>query len=152
MSTLRESAIGLLGLASLLAGCQRAEVLRTPHRNVAQPRAQVASAWPPLPGAGYISGRAATAADVRSGNAVFAACVGVVGQPLHIAIPQYGLWHDPLTDSIKRVIVVEAEWFQGDSMFGLRQIPNGKDAMATIANLTLLGQAPPAPGGSTSLQ
>lgn len=150
MSTVRKSAIGLLGSASLLTGCQRAKVLRTPHQEAAQPgRAQVATDWPPLPSTGYLSGRVATAADVQSGNAVFAACVGVVGQPLHIAIPQYGLWHDPLTDRIERVFVVEAEWFQGDSMFGLRQIPTGKDAMATIADLKLLGQTPPAPAGST---
>ena len=153
MSTLRQSAIGLLGLASLLGGSQRASGLRTPHQKAAQPgRAQVATAWPSLPRTGYLSGRVATAADVRSGNAVFAACVGVVGQPLHIAIPQYGLWHDPLTDSVERVLVVEAEWFEGDSMFGLRQIPSGKAAMAAIANLTLLGQTPPAVAGSTSLQ
>ncbi len=149
MSALRKGAIGLLGLATSFAGCHRARVLRAGHQNAAVPsQAQVATAWPPLPTTGYISGRVATAADVQRGNAVFAACVGVVGQTLHFAIPQYALWHDPLSDSIKRVFVVEAEWFEGDSMFGLRQIPSGKDAMATIADVQLLGQTPPAPAGS----
>ena len=148
MLTLRDSAIGLLALASALAGCHRAKVLRAPQQTAAQPsQAQVVTSWPPLPTTGYIRGRVATAADVESGNAVFAACVGEVGQPLHFAIPQYGLWHDPVTGRVEPVIVVEAEWFEGDSMFGLRQIPTGKDAMATIADLQLLGQTLPAPPG-----
>ncbi len=150
MATLRKGVIGLLGLATSLAGCHRAGAPRAGRQNAfVEPQAQAAAAWPRLPTTGYIAGRVATSADIRKGDAVFAACVGVVGRTLDVAIPQYGLWHDPLTDSIRRVFVVEAEWFQGDSMFGLRQIPSGKDAMATIADLQLLGQTPPAPAGSS---
>ncbi len=116
------------------------------RRIAAAPRVYHLSApvvWPPLPTTGFISDRVAMARDVTAGDAVFAACVGKAGRPLHVAIPQYALWRDSATGTVKPVIVVEAELFDGDSMFGLRQIPGGASAMARVSDLELLGRSRP---------
>ncbi len=151
MTTLVRRAIWLAAAAAMLTGCGHRARATARLRGAAQVyRLDAPVAWPPLPTTGYIKDRVARATDVTAGNAVFAACVGVVGQPLHVAIPQYALWHDAATDSVKPVFVVEAEFFEGDSMFGLRQIPSGRDAMATSGDLELLGQARPAPAADHS--
>lgn len=155
MATRYPRATALAAIAALVAGCGGGVPPTRATASAAQRhRWHAPSDWPPLPTTRYIRGRVATATDVSVGNAVFSACVGVVGRALHVTIPQYALWRDPATDSIKPVFIVEAELFEGDSMFGLRQIPSGKDAMATSADLELLGQTPPGvrPAGSAARQ
>ncbi|MFZ1989346.1 MAG: hypothetical protein WAW96_06185, partial [Alphaproteobacteria bacterium] len=83
--------------------------------------AAAASAWPPLPRSGFISGRAATAEDVGAGNAVFVAAVGgvVIGKPLTISIPQYVYFTDKQGNRIP-AILVQAEEARGIQMCGVR--------------------------------
>ncbi len=149
MPGLLRSALWLVTIAAFGAGCGRGTARQHESPGTTHVfRSHLPAAWPALPTSGYISGRVATAADVSAGKAVFSECVGVVGRPLHVAIPQYALWRDPATDSIRPVVVVEAELFDGDSMFGLRRIPGRGDAMAKAADLELLGPMPPAAAAS----
>src|SRR5258705_5633859 len=76
--------------------------------------------WPPLPGQGFIVGRAATKGDVDAGNAVFVAADGdrIIGVPRFMEIPQYAYF----VDNGKRVpaIILQAEEVQGQTLLGAR--------------------------------
>jgi hypothetical protein len=67
-------------------------------------------AWPDLPNHGYVSGRTSTVADVKAGNAAFAA-LGKNGEglstPLQMKIPQYALHLDKGVEV--PIIVIQAE-------------------------------------------
>jgi hypothetical protein len=109
--------------------------------------------WPPLPKQGFISGRAATPADVAAGNAVFSATVGggAVGKstPLRIKIPQYAYYKEGSTKI--PVVVLQAERVdirkesgevvQMTSVGALK--PDGKKVIGLLTSFELLGQVPP---------
>jgi hypothetical protein len=109
--------------------------------------------WPPLPKQGFISGRAATPADLAAGNAVFSAAVGggAVGKstPLRIKIPQYAYYKEGGTKI--RVVVLQAERVdirkesgeivQMTSVGALK--PDGKKVIGLLTSFELLGQVPP---------
>jgi hypothetical protein len=99
-----------------------------------------AEAWPPLPSTGFITGRAAVAADVEKGNAIF---VGVkqgksVGKPIAVPLPQYGI----LTVPNLPVIVVQAEEVDGEKLFGTRDFAGG-EYVVKAEHLKLLGTKKP---------
>ncbi|HEY2529863.1 MAG TPA: hypothetical protein VGJ20_18305 [Xanthobacteraceae bacterium] len=109
--------------------------------------------WPPLPKQGFISGRAATPADVAAGNAIFSATVGggAVGKstPLRIKIPQYAYYKEGGTKI--PVVVLQAERVdirkesgevvQMTSVGALK--PDGKKVIGLLTSFELLGQVPP---------
>ena len=96
---------------------------------------------PQLPSAGYLSGRAATNADVEAGQAVFS-MDGKSEGALPIAIPQYALWTDE-NGAEHPVVVVQAEKAPGGlEIVGLLR-QDGSYAAATMAELKLLGAAKP---------
>ncbi len=97
--------------------------------------------WPPLPNKGFISGRAATTADVSAGNAAFVAMVGgvVIGKPMTITIPQYAYYINGKKKA--PVIVIQAEEAQGSKMIGARYL-DGTEAVGMITDFELLGAKP----------
>jgi hypothetical protein len=102
--------------------------------------AVAAEAWPPLPSTGFITGRAAVAADVEKGNAIF---VGMkqgkpVGKPIAVPLPQYGI----LTVPNLPVIVVQAEDVDGEKLFGTRDFAGG-EYVVKQEHLKLLGTKKP---------
>ena len=102
-----------------------------------------ANTWPPLPSVGFLSGRPATKADVRDGNAVFVAeREGVpVGEPLAIEIPQYAVHVDVESGVRTPVIVVQAERAGGIGMIGYRTLAK-QDGVGTLPEFELLGRTP----------
>jgi hypothetical protein len=95
--------------------------------------------WPQLPSSGFLSGRAATNADVEAGQAVFS-MDGKSEGALPIAIPQYALWTDE-SGAAHPVVVVQAEKAPGGlEIVGLLH-RDGSHAAATMAELGLLGTA-----------
>lgn len=99
----------------------------------------MASDWPPLPSKGFVTGRAATFADVKNGDAVFVAAVKgiIIGKPLPVQIPQYAI----LRETAQRVIVIQAEEANGLKMIGVRTV-DGKYAVVTDSDLQWLGVNP----------
>ncbi|MEM7412106.1 MAG: hypothetical protein AAF430_17900 [Myxococcota bacterium] len=104
-----------------------------------------ASGWPVLPSSGFIVGRAASMADVESGDAVFVAQVGesIIGVPLDLQIPQYAYLTDAGGSDRIRVIIVQAENAGGTDMIGYLQIDDGSQGVGTLAEFELLGIIPP---------
>ena len=100
--------------------------------------------WPSLPSQGFITGRAATQADVNAGKAAFVAQVGntIIGKPLPIAIPQYAYF----TDGANKVpvIIIQAEEAQGQKLIGARRA-NGTDVVGVLTDFELLGNVRPKP-------
>ncbi|MEH6420082.1 hypothetical protein [Pseudomonas sp. CGJS7] len=100
------------------------------------------TSWPPLPASGFITGRAATQADVRSGQAAFALAQGPVpvSTPLPLKIPQYAY----LDDEGKRVpvILIQAEQARDMQVVGLL-MADGTTMLAFRNQLVLLGTRPP---------
>jgi hypothetical protein len=96
------------------------------------------TSWPPLPQTGYISGRAATKADVAAGNAAFVLEVDgiVIGKPMAITVPQYA--YNVEGKNKIPVIVIQAEEAQGFKMIGAR-CPDGGEVVGFIADFELLG-------------
>ena len=107
-----------------------------------------ANAWPPLPTSGFLLGRAASAADIDLGDAVFSQATsdGLEVRPCSVVLPQYALWHDE-NGSLRRVFVVQAEKYvsdpAGEPIYGLRTF-EGEEIVASGEELQLLGTAPPA--------
>jgi hypothetical protein len=99
-----------------------------------------AEAWPALPTSGFITGHAAQAADVEKGNALFVGAKQgkVIGKPISIPIPEYGI----LTVPNLPVIVVQAEEVNGEKLFGARDFAGG-EYVVKAEHLKLLGTKKP---------
>lgn len=97
--------------------------------------------WPDLPKTCYVSGRAATVADVKAGCAVFVASSNgkLIGKPLDIEIPQYAIHTDKKTGRKTRVIIIQAESAQGMKLVGYRAIGSKRKAVDSLGSLRLLG-------------
>ncbi|MGH7026136.1 hypothetical protein [Brevundimonas sp.] len=112
------------------------------------PHEAVSSAWPSLPTSGFMLGRAATAADIDLGDAVFSQATndGLKVEPCPIAIPQYALWQDE-DGSTHPVFVVQAEKHvsdpTGEPIYGLRTF-DGEEIVASCEEVRLLGAVAPA--------
>ena len=98
--------------------------------------------WPALPRDGFLSGRAATEADVKAGRAVFVLEGNgtVVGEPLGITIPQYARFKDK--SKVVPAVVIQAETLNGQPLIGLRLL-DGTYAMDLLAEVELLGTDTP---------
>jgi hypothetical protein len=102
------------------------------------------SDWPDLPAKAFLSGRAATQADVDEGRAVFVLVAeGVpVGKPLSITIPQFALLNGEDGEPPKPVVVVQAEEFPKGKLVGVRDV-TGKEYVVILSDLKLLGTSKP---------
>lgn len=102
-------------------------------------------AWPDLPRTCYVSGRAATVADVKAGCAVFVASSNgkLIGKPLNIEIPQYAIHVDKKTGKKTRVIVIQAETAQGLKLVGYKDVGSRKRVVDSLGSLRLLGSKRP---------
>lgn len=101
-----------------------------------------AADWPPLPKNGFVSGRAATDADVKADKAAFSAQSEgkVVGKPLRIVVPQYAYYEQ---DGKKvQAIIIQAEEAMGLKIIGAR-LANGEKIVDAITQFELLGSKPP---------
>src|SRR5512133_3565406 len=98
--------------------------------------------WPLLPKKEFLSGRAATKADVNSGRAAFVAMLDgkPVGKPLPIKIPQYA-FH---LDNGKKipVIIIQAEQMDDKKYVGARLLSGG-ELVGFLNEFVLLGTKPP---------
>ncbi|TXH87569.1 MAG: hypothetical protein E6Q78_14030 [Rhodoferax sp.] len=99
-------------------------------------------AWSPLPKDGFISGRAASKADVEAGRAVFVAAKGdvIIGKPIAMQIPQYA-WHKEGNRKTP-VVVIQAEEASGQKIIGAR-LSDGQYLAGTLAEFELLGMNTP---------
>ena len=122
------------------ASFKRIARLLSPFFSIRGTNAGDASDWPPLPTAGFITGRPAQKDDVVKRDAVFVLDIEgvVVGKPLPISIPQYAL----LRESGERVILVQAEEVNGIRLFGVRNL-DGEEVAAMDTDLELLGTQRP---------
>jgi hypothetical protein len=95
--------------------------------------------WPPLPESGFVTGRLATEADIRHGDAVFLATIDgkANGTPARIQVPQYALLNQE-KGGRQPVVVVQAETNERGTFLGMRDAA-GHEYVATIAEVTLLG-------------
>lgn len=104
--------------------------------------ASAQAAWPRLPTSGFMTGRAATPADVQAGRAQFALAHGTVpvSKPLPLLIPQYA-YH---RDGGKRVpvIVVQAEELRGRTFVGAL-MADGVGVVGYLDEFELLGREAP---------
>lgn len=99
--------------------------------------------WPPLPSTGFLHGRAATVADIDSGDAVF--CQQTDGydtaKPWSLDVPQYAFWSDETGANVPSILVqAEAHILEpdGEPILGLRLI-DGSEVVATGGEVKLLG-------------
>lgn len=101
-----------------------------------------AADWPPLPKEKFVTGRAATAADVTADKAAFSAQSEgkVVGKPLRIVVPQYAYY----TQDGKKVpaVIIQAEEAMGLQIIGARLV-NGQKIVDAITQFEFLGTKPP---------
>lgn len=103
-------------------------------------------AWPDLPKDGYITGRVATAEDVKAGNAAFAA-VGKNGErlstPIPLKIPQYA-WHVEADRGVQTpIIVIQAEDTPAGKTIGYRIVGGPGLGVCLLAEVRLLGEKKP---------
>jgi len=98
--------------------------------------------WPPLPKKEFLSGRAATKADVDSGRAAFVAMLDgkPVGKPLKIKLPQYAFHLD--NGKKTPVILIQAEQM-GDKMYAGARLLDGGELVGFLDEFELLGVTPP---------
>lgn len=98
--------------------------------------------WPDLPKSGFITGRAATKADVAAGNAGFALADGSVpiGSPLPLDIPQYAY----LNDAGKQVpvVLIQAEEARGQKV-AAGVTADGSTVVGFLGDFVLLGRRLP---------
>lgn len=96
---------------------------------------------PPLDTYGFISGRAATEADISAGDAVFLFKDEgqIIGQPLDIQVPQYAVFRGSNEAASGYVIIVQAEEAAGVPVVAARFLRDDKVITATPEEFTFLG-------------
>lgn len=108
------------------------------------PSAQSAtSAWPELPTSGFVSGRLATEADLKRGDAVFLSLVDgkPSGSPAPISVPQFA--HLIEDNGARRpVVVIQAERNEQGTLFGMKDA-KGNEYVATEGEVMLFGTTHP---------
>jgi hypothetical protein len=83
--------------------------------------------WPKLETVPFVSGRAATEADVNAGRAAFLLKLGdSSGRPLKISLPQYAVHVDASKNARTPCILIQAEEINGQKAGGCRIV--GKDS------------------------
>ena len=97
--------------------------------------------WPDLPTTGFLNGRTATVDDAKNGNAVFS-MNGQSAGVLPLTIPQYVEWTDENGQKHPMILVQAEKGPDGTEIVGLRDF-QGKDTVATLPELTLLGTKKP---------
>ncbi|MBO9709654.1 MAG: hypothetical protein J7521_15730 [Caulobacter sp.] len=101
------------------------------------------SAWPPLPKSGFVSGRLATEADLKRGDAIFLSLVDgkPSGSPARIHVPQFA--HLIEENGARRpVVIIQAETNKQGTLFGAKDA-QGNEYVATEAEIVLLGSLHP---------
>jgi|Deesub1362B_J571_1020462.scaffolds.fasta_scaffold07509_2 hypothetical protein len=102
-----------------------------------------AGEWPPLPKSGFVSGRLATEADLKRGDAVFLSLVDgkPSGSPAPISVPQFA--HLIVDNGARRaVVVIQAEKNEQGTLFGLKDA-KGNEYVATEGEVVLFGSNHP---------
>ncbi len=101
------------------------------------------AAWPKLPVSGYITGRSATEADLKLGDAIFLSLLDGKpnGAPATIAVPQYALLVQENGNRLP-VVVVQAEDTEEGTLLGMRDA-EGRSYVVTKAEALLLGSTHP---------
>lgn len=106
-------------------------------------RAGGSSVWPRLPANHFVSGRAATADDVRQSRAIFYTS-GVSYASVGIAVPQYCYFKS----GAKRTPCILAQTEPGKDggvVIGLIRLDDYSSLGATLSEVDLLGTVPPEP-------
>jgi hypothetical protein len=101
--------------------------------------------WPDLSAIGFVSGRAATDADVQAGNAAFVLKEGGVpaGIPLDLPVPQYAIHVDAETGWQTAGVVIQAEEAGSLSIVGMLVLRDGSHLVGRLGEFTLLGIVKP---------
>lgn len=101
--------------------------------------------WPDLPKTCFVSGRAATSADVDTGCAAF--LINVKGQaagtPIKLDIPQYALHVDAATGKETPVILIQAEENGEIKAVGYKESGTNQLGAALLREVRLLGTKKP---------
>ncbi|KAF1020832.1 MAG: hypothetical protein GAK37_03531 [Pseudomonas sp.] len=101
--------------------------------------------WPDLPTTCFISGRAATNADLDSGCAAF--LINVKGQPagtpIKLDIPQYAMHVDETTGKETPVIIIRAEENGDVKAVGYKELGTNQLGAALLREVRLLGTKKP---------
>ena len=102
--------------------------------------------WPELSRVGHVSGRTATTADVKAGNAAFVIqnSDGHSGsKPIRLTIPQYAMYLDRDTGKQIPVVVIQAEDRAGAKLAGFKLVGSGGFGACLLSELHLLGTKRP---------
>jgi len=101
--------------------------------------------WPEISEIGFVTGRAANRDDIAAGRAAFVLEREgrPIGRPIDIPIPQYAYHVDVDTKVKSPCILIQAEEAQGNKVVGLLELPERTFAVATLAELELLGRERP---------
>lgn len=96
-------------------------------------------AWPVLPSSGFITGRVATEADVKRGDAVFLTQTDGKpdAEPSPIQVPQYAYLLEA-NGNRRPVVVVQAQTNERGTILGMRDA-KGEEYVATREEVVLLG-------------
>ncbi len=97
---------------------------------------------PPLPTEGFITGRIATQADVRNGNAAFASLPeqDVMRSAVPIPVPQYAYYRGK--NKLVMAFVIQIERVNGKLTIGARLIESGEIVVGAPQDFQMLGVAP----------
>lgn len=102
-------------------------------------------AWPDLPKTCFVSGRAATSADIDSGCAAFLINVQgkPAGTPINVDVPQYALHVDEATGKETPVIIIQAEENGATRIVGYQELGSDQLGAALLREVRLLGTQKP---------
>ncbi|NKC00305.1 MAG: hypothetical protein GKR90_17715 [Pseudomonadales bacterium] len=97
--------------------------------------------WPELSNFSFVSGRAATDTDAKAGSAAFVLKANdvVVGEPLDLEIPQYAVHVNVETGARTRVVLIQAEGFEGMKILGAIEVDSGGTMAGLFTEFELLG-------------